>query len=588
MGNIFKGNDRKSNSSRKKDTASNGNISPNRPEQGKNLKTSKLSSEKVSIQKPKIDKKKIEEDDIKLKSQDWKENDDILEKHKITKITSSQDYYKLKTTSLEGKKLFDDPEFSPSRSLLVNPNDIKVEWLRPHDICKRLHINKGPKMFVNNFNRFDINQGTIGACWFLAALANLAENKDYFQLVVSGVIEKDVFDKNYAGIFRFRFWKFGEWIEVVVDDYLPTKPSRKYPFGGSLLYLRSVDENEFWSALLEKAYAKLNGGYSSLEVGLAIEATTDFTGGVPELMNLENSKLQSENLFRIFKRSYERRNFMTCTMVRRDLSRNSEGRSLGLVSDHAYTISKIVEIDLPNHVGRLKLLRIRNPHGNYKEWKGAWSDRDENWNSIPEAVKKELAIRFKDDGEFYISFDDFLKYFGQVQLCHLTLDPLDQITGEKKFDLFLFHGAWHGITAGGCGNDGYKAFSNNPQYFITLNDPDPNDDEANCHVIISLAQKIQTRKTEFAIGFEVYKCDNDLDYLDAKFLKTHKPVNQSDVPMTDVREVSRRLLLPKGRYCIIPCTFKKGQERGFLLRVFIETHWGNAEGVRQCISAQLN
>jgi len=501
------------------------------------------------------------------------------------KVIFSQDYYMLKTSSLESNMLFDDPEFSPSRSLLVNPNDFKVEWLRPHDICKRLNIKEGPKMFVNNFNRFDINQGTIGDCWFLAALANLAENKDYFQLVVPDVTEKRVFNDNYAGIFRFRFWKFGQWIEVIIDDYLPTKPSRKHPFGGGLLYLYSVDKNEFWSALLEKAYAKLNGGYGSLEGGLAIEATTDFTGGVPELMNLENLKLQPENLFRIFKRSYERKNFMTCTMVRRDIARNREGISLGLVSGHAYTISKIIEIKLPGETGRLKLLRIRNPHGNYKEWKGAWSDRDENWNSIPETIKGELCVRFKDDGEFYMTFDDFLKYFGQVQICHLTLDPLDHATGEKKFDLFSFHGAWHGITAGGCGNDGYKAFSDNPQYFITLNDPDPYDDDNNCHVIISLAQKIQTRKTEFAIGFEIYKCDNDSNYLNAKFLKIHKPVNQGDVPMTDVREVSRRLLLPKGRYCIIPFTFKKGQERGFLLRVFIETHWGKAEGVREYISA---
>ncbi len=182
----------------------------------------------------------------------------------------------------------------------------------PHaqEICQKMNPPKDPRFFVDEFDRFDINQGEIGNCWFLAALANLAENEKCFGRVVPASQGFDL-DGGYTGAFRFRFWRFDHWVEVVVDDRLPTRK-------GELIYIRSVDKNEFWSALLEKAYAKLHGSYKALEGGLTIEAAVDFTAGIPELIDLTSTTMSEVEIFHLMKKSYERGAFLGCALgVRR-------------------------------------------------------------------------------------------------------------------------------------------------------------------------------------------------------------------------------------------------------------------------------
>lgn len=87
----------------------------------------------------------------------------------------------------------------------------------------------------------------------------------------------------------------------------------------------------------------------------------------------------------------------------------SDGRQDGLVSNHAYSLLRCVQ------VGEIKLLAIRNPWG-HREWNGAWSDDSEEWQQHPE-VAAVCQCESNDDGIFWMEFGDFWSIWHSICIC---------------------------------------------------------------------------------------------------------------------------------------------------------------------------
>jgi len=89
---------------------------------------------------------------------------------------------------------------------------------------------------------------------------------------------------------------------------------------------------------------------------------------------------------------------------------------MGIISAHAYTVLDAYEVE------GLRLVKLRNPW-NQGEWKGDWSDGSHTWRSkVGRKVAKALDLHKEDDGEFWMSLDDFLKRFATVDFCDVSTE----------------------------------------------------------------------------------------------------------------------------------------------------------------------
>uniref|UniRef100_A0A914E1H8 Calpain catalytic domain-containing protein n=1 Tax=Acrobeloides nanus TaxID=290746 RepID=A0A914E1H8_9BILA len=244
-----------------------------------------------------------------------------------TQPNDSKEFEKINASHLldQGFKLnddglFEDLNFTPEKALSVE----NIVWQRPQQLVKN------PKFIADGQNRTDIKQGGIGDCWFLAAIANLTMCEKLFFKVVP-MDQSFSKEHGYVGIFRFNFWQYGTWKEVIVDDLLPTIEGRRYG-------VSSGDPDEMWSSLLEKAYAKLHGSYEALDGGATRNALVDLTG---------------ENLPALIKRGLEIGCFFGCAIV------ENSSIEYGLQFGHAYSVTGFIEKTIDGKC--LRLIRARNP-----------------------------------------------------------------------------------------------------------------------------------------------------------------------------------------------------------------------------------
>jgi hypothetical protein len=235
------------------------------------------------------------------------------------------------------------------------------------------------QVFQNDIHPNDINQGSLGNCYFLAVLSTMAERPESVKAVF---YTKEV---NSAGIYLVYFYLNGIKQPVIVDDFIPVN--------GNQPAFSSTREDEIWAMLMEKAWAKIQGTYARTVGGLPADAGIH-TMGVPGVSIWHDNLNDTEKLWRKIKEAdVKQYNLMAGTR-----GQGEENNGMGIYGGHAYSLISCHEVETAE--GLVRLVKLRNPWGS-GEWKGAWSDDCDRWT---DELREKVGATKAEDGIFFIDF----------------------------------------------------------------------------------------------------------------------------------------------------------------------------------------
>jgi Calpain family cysteine protease len=219
-----------------------------------------------------------------------------------------------------------------------------------------------------------VRQGAVGNCWFLSALAVVAEKPYLVRTVVPHTA------LNTAGCYQINLYLDGTWQPIIVDSYLPIvlvpvdgSSSRKalssrdgalrrrdgipvqisngssqpanaggvgHDASSSTTYLAlpafcAAPHRQLWSCLVEKAYAKAHGSYQQLSGGFIAEGLQDLTGAPTETVVFQAGFLDVDTFWaRLL--SFAAAGFLMGVAT-------AQGGD-GLVGGHAYSVLDVLEV----------------------------------------------------------------------------------------------------------------------------------------------------------------------------------------------------------------------------------------------------
>ena len=213
---------------------------------------------------------------------------------------------------------------------------------------------------------------------------------------------------NLNGFYELYIYTNGQFKILILDDYFPIIK------GSNLLRFAKPVKSELWLLLMEKAFAKLNGGYGALFSCNISHVIQTFTGFPIErlffydLLDIEDL----EDIIRINK------NINIINLC----PKQNISEEIGLMSGRAYLVEDIFDIrnnnDLNGKEECIKILKLENLYESSK-YKGDWSKEGK---LLTDNIKEIVGYDTNDKSHIYMSIEYAFKYFEKIEIIYPLYD----------------------------------------------------------------------------------------------------------------------------------------------------------------------
>ena len=290
------------------------------------------------------------------------------------------------------------------------------------------------EIYNEKISHEQIEQGSLGNCYLISLIASIS----HFPKLIIGEKNKNtphlLYNIEYGdiGYYEIMFFIDGKFQIIIIDDYIPF-----FKESGNAIFAQS-SENYFWVNLLEKAYSKICGGYSSMsKSGEENENRYDhfqvFTGYKYEsysFYNEEKDKLlikkdkdEINNIFTKIEENLKNENKKYNIIITTGTPSENKGIFLEenyIPYKHSFSVIDCKSIKINKGENTMKLLLINNPWGRnvYDGGLGKYCLENINDDLINLKPYIENNLNSK-DGSFWMDYDTFVKNYDSINICKI-------------------------------------------------------------------------------------------------------------------------------------------------------------------------